>query len=322
MNRLKSKKFISNVLQTVIIYILTTLLAYVLNLYDMQSDSLKMLFLLGVLIVILQTQSFFLTLLASLAFTFTDAWLFIDPSQFHRRSFILSNIFFVAIALIVNVLANRLQKQMERSKENEKLHRRLYEASEGLIQVQGRENIISYADKALTKLAGAKVELWFDVPRDETDEAKKWCFLNSAPCGHGEADFTDEPKKYIPIRSNRKTIGVLAVDCSEKELSHTVEDCIVSFTSQISIAIAREEVEERSKKESAMFAREKIKGTVMKRLSHDMYPRIAEIHKISEYLLSTGSTVPHDAEDKLKTIERESSFLTDTVDNILDITSR
>ena len=46
MSSLKVRNTISNILQTIIVYVLTTLMAYVLNIYHMQYDSLKMLFLL------------------------------------------------------------------------------------------------------------------------------------------------------------------------------------------------------------------------------------------------------------------------------------
>jgi len=317
------QRYISNVLQSIIIFILTTLMAYVLNYYNMQSDSLKLIFMLGVLIVILQTQSFVLTTLVSLAFAATDAYLFIDHDLFDTRRFILSTIIFLVIALLVNVLSLRLQKQMEQSKKNEKVHRELNKASEGLISIQGHDNIIEYADKAMTKLAGTDVEFYFDIPRDDPDEAKKWCLRNSAACGYGEVDYPDSPNKYLPIRTNRKTTGVVALKDLQEEVDETTMDCVYTFVSQVSIAIARNDLEERNKKESAAFAREKIKGTVMKSLSHDMYPRINEIKKQAADLRENQDLMPAETRDeKLSIIEKESGYLADTVDNILEITSR
>ncbi|MBQ1545352.1 MAG: DUF4118 domain-containing protein [Clostridia bacterium] len=323
MSSLKVRNTISNILQTIIVYVLTTLMAYVLNIYHMQFDSLKMLFLFGVLIVILQTQSFVLSFLVTLLFAATDAWLFINPAQFNTRGFILSTVFFIIISVLVSVLAIRLQKQIERSRANEQVHKDLYKASEGLIKVQGRDNIVEFADRSLTKLADHEVLFDFDIDKNDPDEAKRWCYRNSASCGRGEVDFSDSPNLYIPIRSNRKTTGVLTVKDVDKKIDPTTMDCIMSFVSQVSIALGRNDLEERNKKESAIFAREKIKGTVMKGLSHDMHPRITEIRKLAEELHDFRKTLSEeDVSAKLSTIQKEADYLSDTIDNILEITSR
>lgn len=321
MNRKKIKKLISGVMQTFIILILTFLLAYVFHIYGINSEGMKMLYLLSVLIITLQTKSFLLTVGASVIFVFTDAKLFTNPAEFHRRSFILSTVIFICIALIINVLANRLQKQMDASTKNESIHEKLYKASSGLIQIQGRENLMEYANTAMTDLAGAKTEICFNIDKNDPDTIKKWCLRNSAICGYGEVDFPESDNKYIPVRSKRKTIGVVVIDCSENEVSEVTEECILSFVSLLSIALERNELEEKRKAETAIFAREKIKGTVMKSLSHDMVPCISKIQHISDTLKNTDNIKPDELK-KLDRIVKESSDLSDMIDNIIDITSR
>ena len=324
MRKVTLKRISINFLQVFIIYILTTMLAYVFDNYSVHSENLLILYLLGVLIVVIETKSFATTVISSVLFILTHAFLFIEPRytwQFHSRSFALSAVAFLIVALIVNTLVVRLQRQIRTSKQNENLHKQLYEASHGLLTLQGRDRIIAYSNEALTKLAKAEVEFFFDIDKNDDNEAKKWCYKNSAKCGHGETDFSEAGCKYIPIRSKKKTIGVVSIDCTSRELSQETENCIVALLSQITIAIERDVLETQNKAESAEREREKIKAMVMKSLSHDMYPRITTIYKNVKYMHDNLNLMENeDVLNKLSDTQNEADYITQTVENLLDIT--
>lgn len=310
--------------QVFVIYVLTTLLAYVFDMYSVHSENLLILYLLGVLIIIMETKNFLITTLSSVLFLVTHSFLYLEPRYavvFHSRNFILSAVVFFVVALIVNTLVVRLQKQITAARKNEQLHKMLYEASQGLLKVHGKERIVAYSDEALTKLAGAEVEFHFDIDKNDSNEARKWCFKHSAKCGYGETEFPDAGCKYIPIRSKKKTIGVVSIDCSENGLSAETEECIVALLSQITIAIERDELETQNKREMAEHERERIKAMVMKSLSHDMYPRIKAIHENAKQI-NENMNLMEDEEihAKLDAVETEAEYITQVVDNILDIT--
>lgn len=318
----RGRSFLSNMVQTVIIIVLTALLSEGMAAVKTVPNDFKLLYLLAVLIVILQTESFGWTVFSTVMFVLFDAWVtFHGTANPDPRKFAVSTVIFVIIALIVNVLALRLQKEMEASRKSEKIQKRLYEASKGLIKVRGSKEIIDYANEALAKLADADAHVYFDIPRSDPDEAKKWCLRNSAMCGNGELDFSEAPNKYIPIQSNRKTNGVAVIDCSKHPLSPVVTDLIVAFLTQISIAMERNMLEEKNKKESATFAREKIKGAVMRSLSNDMYPHIKSIEKIVNELQENPALTEDEKEKMYHKILQETSFLSDNVDNAIEITS-
>lgn len=318
------KQVLRNSTEVVIIYLLTTLLAYVFDLYSVHSENLLMIYLLGILIIIMQTKSFIATVFSSILFVITHDFLFLDPRYVwvsFTRNFAVTAFVFLVVALIVNLLVVRLQKQIEGSKESARLHKMLYKASEGLLSVHGRENVIKYADSALTELAGAEVEFYFDIDKNDANEAKKWCLKNSAKCGHGEVEFSETSCKYLPIKSNNKTVGVVSIDCSEKEMSEETEHCISALLSQITIAIERESLETEKRDEEHFREREQIKAKVMKGISHEMYPRVKEINKTATDI-KEGKNLMEDSEieEKLTSIIDTSKYLTEVVDNLIDIT--
>ncbi len=325
MSKINWKAHGKNLLIVLIVFALTTILAFVLEMREIHAENLLMLYLLGIIIIVTETKSFLTTVLSSIIFIMTHNFMFLEPKyDWHPitgKSFALSATIFLIVALIVNLLVSRLQRQLISSRENTNLHKKLYDASEGLLAVHGRDKVIEYSDKALTELAGAEVEFHFAIDKFEHNEAIIWCFKNSAKCGHGETEFHDVGCKYIPIRSKNKTVGVVSIDCTQKELSKEAEECIIALLSQITIAIEREDLESARAKEEATITREHVKASVMKSLSHDMYPRITQINKDSKNmreninLMEESEVIEH-----LQTIEDESQYLCQIVDNILDIT--
>ena len=233
------------------VYALTTLFAFVLDTKNFHAENLLTLYLLGTIIIVMETKSFVITILSSLLFIMTHNYMFLDPKyDWHpltNQSFALSAALFLIVALIVNLLVVRLQRQVKASKQSANLHKKLYKASEGLISISGREHVIAYADRVLTELTGCDVRFFFDVDKHDSDKAKVWCVKNSAKCGHGEVEFSESPYKYLPIRSNKKTVGAVAIDCSTNELSEEAEECVTALLSQITIAIERENLEEELK---------------------------------------------------------------------------
>lgn len=325
MNKSTLKRYGIKLLVVLIVYALTTLLAFVLDLREIHSENLLTLYLLGIIIIVMETKSFIITVFSSLLFIMTHNYMFLDPKyDWHpltNKSFALSAALFLIVALIVNLLVVRLQKQIAGSKESANLHKKLYKASEGLLSVHGREKVIEYSDNALTLLADADVEFFFDIDKHEPNEAKKWCYKNSAKCGHGEVEFPNADHKYLPIRSNNKTVGVVAIDCSKKEMSEETEACIDALLSQVTIAIEREGLEREKRDEYALREREQLKARVMNGISHDMYPHVKKINETATSI-KEGKNLMEESEidEKLSSIIDASKYLSEVVDNLLDIT--
>ncbi|HPZ00415.1 MAG TPA: hypothetical protein PLS28_03000 [Clostridiales bacterium] len=229
---------------------------------------------------------------------------------------------FLMVAIFVNILMVRLKRQTDRSKREAQLHKELYQTIEGLLKIQERDQIIKFAGRALSQMAMTETHFLVDIPKDEKNEAIVWCFKNSSPCGHGEAEFPESNYKYIPIRLNRKAIGVVSIDCTDSEPDQATMDAIYALINQMTLALQRCRLEEQAKKDASQYAREKIKGTVMKSLSHDMAPRIATVSSLSKELRNDTGLSTEEINQRLDVIVKEAGYLSDTVDNILDITNK
>ncbi|NLL63397.1 MAG: DUF4118 domain-containing protein [Ruminococcaceae bacterium] len=318
------KTIAKDMLQVIIICGLATLLAFAMDAYGIKSSGLLLLFLLAVLIITIQTTHFIPTFIASFILIFSMDYLFLEPRYswtVRSKSFVTSAIIFLIVAFIVNTLVSRLQSQINKSKYNANLHKKLYKASQDLLGIRGKDRVIEYSNKKLSELTGCETEFFFDIDKDETNEALKWCFKNSAACGYGEVEFQEAGYKYVPIRSANKTVGVVSIDCTKNELSTEAEECLTALLSQITIAFERETLEAEKRQEAAQHEREQIKAMVMKEISHDMYTKITSIHKNAKEIKERFNLMEDkEITEKIESIETESDYLTQTVDNLLDIT--
>ena len=323
MKKISLKNIFTNILNVVIIYALTTLLCYVSFQSDVDAETLLMYYILGILIVIIETKSFLTTVFASVLFVLTHDFIFIEPyfAWGGSKNFIVSSVVFLVVALIVNLLVVRLQSQIKASKDSARLHKKLYEASEGLLSVHGKDKVIEYSDRALTELADAKVEFHFDIEGFEHNEAIKWCFKNSAKCGHKEAEFPELSHKYIPIRSSNKTVGVVSIDCSNKEMSAETEQCITALLSQITIAIERENLTDERKEEEKTLNHEHVVAGTIKALSREMSPFVSSISKETKDLKENINLLEEaEVTEKLQGLSDNSAELTRILDNLINLT--
>lgn len=319
------KHYAKNALIVLIVYLSTTFLAFVLETRNIHSENLLTIYLLGVIIIVMETKSFFVTVFSSLLFILTHNYMFLGDKYcwhpFTNRSFALSALLFLTVALIVNLLVVRLQRQMELSRQNAFMHKKLYKATEGLMSVHGREKVIEYADRALTEMTGSEVEFFFNIDKNDENEARKWCFKNSAKCGHGEVEFSEAGCKYIPIRSNKKTVGVVSIDCTKNDLSPEAEECVTALLSQVTVAYERAELEEEKQSEAELRAREHLKASLTKNISHELFPKAKDIHKSAKEMRENMNLMENEEiVSRIKTIEEESDYIAKTVDNLLDLT--
>jgi two-component system sensor histidine kinase KdpD len=245
---------LKNIISFIIIVGLTAALCTVLFQHGAHTENLLLIMLVGILTVVIQTKNFLYTIVSSVVLIIFYDYFFVYPYEsLHHisKNYVLTTFIFLLVALITNALVIRLQRQIDKSKRSEELNMRLYKASNQLLRKQGRSNILEYAQQSLTELAGADVKIYCDITGKEDNDALVWCYRNSAECGRGENEFSSAGYKYIPFRSRRKTIGVVAVDCNKKMLTKETKECILSVLSQVAMALERDNLDRIAREKAA-----------------------------------------------------------------------
>lgn len=234
------RQLIKNIIKTFVIMVLTTLLALALDELSLRAENILMLYAVAVLIIITETKGFAWGAVSAVLCVFTFNFFFTDPRLTFRvndPNYFVSFGIFLVVAFIVSTLTTRLNNQIVLSKQNEERTSKLYKISSGYLNVTGAQEIISYGEKSLSDLIHKKCTIYMKLDTMEfTDSAVSWSYSNSFACGFGESYLDKLSTKYLPIKSGRKTIGVLAVELQGVDITTEEMLCINTMLNQITIA--------------------------------------------------------------------------------------
>ena len=308
------------------IWVISTILAIVLDSCGIRAENLLLVYLLGVLISILATSSLAWALCAAIVFTFTFNYLFTEPKlTFHMDdvNYVVSSIVFVAAASIVATLVVKLQKQMQIANKKREITARMNEIGSGFLNLSGYQQIKEYSEESLSNLTGKPVSVLLkeDEKKEFPNYMAEWCYRQSIPCGHGECQFPDDNGLYVPIRNREKTYGVIIFDCEGWTLSEEEKIYVDTVISQLTLVIERELLSREKENTRIQVERERLKSTLLRSISHDLRTPLTGITGSAGFLLDNlGIMDEATIKSMLKDICSDSEWLSTMVENLLNLT--
>lgn len=307
------------------ILLLSTLLALVLHELKLRSENILLIYVVGVLIVILEVKSYLWGVISSLVFVFAFNFLFITPKytfMVDDPNYYVSFGIFIVVAVIVSTLTARLQKQILISRRNEEITNKLNKISRGFLNLTGGYQIIQYGERCLSDITERKVAICLrEKDAEFSDAAAQWCLHNSMACGFAEANFPAHPCKYLPLRSNHKTIGAVSVDCSEGDLSDEEKMCINTVLTQVTMALERDMLNTIEEKNRIKIEREKLKSNLLRSISHDLRTPLTGIAGGVGFLSESLDSLDQDTiRSMLNDINSDAEWLSNMVENLLNMT--
>ncbi|HOG02317.1 MAG TPA: DUF4118 domain-containing protein [Clostridia bacterium] len=139
------KELFRSILKLFFVLTLSLLCSLLIAGFGVGSESVIMVFLLGVLFVTVLTNGYVYGLVASVAGVVLFNFFFTEPRYtlfIYNTVDIMLLAFFLITAVVSGTVTSRLQRQMSISHRNELTARLLYEVAEGFLHVTGRRNII------------------------------------------------------------------------------------------------------------------------------------------------------------------------------------
>ncbi|MFA5658366.1 MAG: DUF4118 domain-containing protein, partial [Oscillospiraceae bacterium] len=175
--------------KTMLILSLSVLFSLVLGQTGFRAENILMIYVVGVLVVILETKSFLWGTISAFICVFAFNYFFTEPKytfMVDDANYYISFIIFIVVAFIVSTLTSRLQKQIKISKENEEITNKLYKISSGYLNITGLESIVEYGQKSLEQLIGRQCVIHINESY-HSNTAVRWCADNAMICGFGES---------------------------------------------------------------------------------------------------------------------------------------
>ncbi len=319
-------KVIKNASKVAVIWVLSTMLAIVLNHMGVRIENLLLIYVVGVVICSVETSSLSWGIGSAVVFVFTFNFLFTAPKftlQVDDPNYVISLMIFIIVAFIVASLTVKLQKQMDIANARTEITAKLNEIGSGFLNLTGLPAIARYSSESLTKLTGKRVDILIrDQNNDEfSDSMAEWCYRNSMTCGHGEAQFGESPYLYVPIRNSNKTYGVILFDCGEDELGTEERVFVDTVISQITLVLERERLNEEKEETKLQIEKERLKSTLLRSISHDLRTPLTGIAGSSNFLYDNYGTLDEETEKSmLNDICTDAEWLNSMVENLLNMT--
>jgi two-component system sensor histidine kinase KdpD len=152
----------------------------------------------------------------------------------------------------------------------------------------------------------------------------QWVFDHGRPAGLGTDTLPAAVAQYLPLTGTHQTLGVLAVQPTQRrrlllpEQRHLLE----TFAGQIALAIERAQRAEEAEAARVAVETESLRNTLLASISHDLRAPLAAIREASR-ALNDPDTRP-DAETRAqlaRSIDAKAREMSELISNVLDLMS-
>lgn len=316
------KKYLRSVGITALLYVAGLLAVYGFSLLGVQTLVVFPVFILGIVIVSIETDSGAFGAVLGVLYLVSYDFLFTTPRfglAIVSKADIIALVIFLVIALIMNTLTQRLRKQLEIAERDATVMSLLTKVSTGLINSKSPESACSCVERFLRETFERRIAIAYGSP-DEGDPLALECYEGNYPTGYGEAGAHGSTMRFLPLSSKDNVYGVISIDCSEGQLDQIETAFLTLLIKQTTIAIERNLLESAQQKSELAIERERFKTTLLRSVSHDLRTPLTSISGNVEYLLANEGIPDSTRRELLESVQEDARWLRSMVDNLLSMT--
>lgn len=345
---LYGKSFIfKNLTVTICIMTSITLFSFLFRYIGFAESNIIVTYILGVLLVAKQTDGYFYGILASIIGVLTFNFFFTEPyytfltySPDYPQTFAIMLI----AAVITSTLTAKAKQESRLSSLREKRTQILYQINKGLIKVRSINQIAEVGVKYMAKLFNRSIIIATANSSDGLGEPYIYAFNNDEranifksfveikaiseafktgkPAGVGTDVFVDSSAYYFPIKGQSGTLGVAGISCFAKRiLSEEQKILLEAVTTQIALAMEREQLWEKQQKAKLEVEGERLRGNLLRAMSHDLRTPLTGILGATATILDYDDILDKKViRELLKGVHEDASWLMHSVENILSMT--
>jgi two-component system sensor histidine kinase KdpD len=220
----------------------------------------------------------------------------------------------------------------------EKRIRILYQIERNLLAVQELQQIARVAAKDLYDLFGVPVIVCLNNMQGETDikhmEGKKSfdseinkkilqaTLHTGVPCGMGTQFLPEGTAYFFPILGKDIVLGAVGIEFGQNDwLTESQRIFLDTIGTQIALALERERLYERQQQAKTEAEREKMRGNLLRAISHDLRTPLTGILGSASTVLNNYSILSDDVKKEfIIGITEDAEWLNSLVENILNMT--
>ena len=345
-NNFDPQRLFLDFVKTVLVYLIATCFALLLNKASVMNDNIFGVYMLAVAIISVITESYIWGVLASLGGVIGVNFFFTFP-YFALNFSIAGYPVTFTIMLLMSVLASFLTAKVKTaailSAEGKKRAETLTAMSQAILTAVDMDTIAEIAVKYFHETNQCSAVLYLGSPAapymlkmetvDEEDEnifnslLEQQVALTAYETGTtvgADIDFGEQNCKgtYVPIASQDKKYGVVGFLFDDTKLILKDTYRFIDFMiAQTILALQKQEMTEQAQEILLETEKEKMRSNLLRAVSHDLRTPLTGIIGSANTLLENGSAIDEENKQKMLTdIQQDAEWLIHMVENLLSVT--
>ena len=242
----------------------------------------------------------------------------------------------LTVGWVISYMTARAQEQAESAQHREVDTATLYALSRDLAAADGMEAVLKAIQTHIEQAFGREVVIHLadgdalhpnafseDSKVDDTEMAVAlWAFKNGESAGRGTNTLPAARFRYLPLKTARRTVGVMGVKPKESETMLTPDQrrLLEAFASQSAQAIERVQLAEQARQIKLLQAAEKLQNALLNSISHDLRTPLVSITGALSTLEQDELLDESARQSLVETAREEADRLNRLVGNLLDMT--
>ena len=280
--------FLTITVLTIIFYLIQANIGY---------QTVSLLFLLAITLLPLFNIGRGPILFSALLSAFCWDYYFIPPKftfSIEKVDDVLMLIMYFIVAIISGLFTSKIKKQQVFLKQKEERTSSLYNLTKSLSSSGSIDDIADISVKQLGKTFDSEVAIIFQESTGKlrarqhllstltVDDSEwhiaQWSFLNNQTAGRFTNTLTLSSATFYPMKSRSGVLGVIGIKANdEKALSFEQENLLMTFITQITNAVEREQLNAAAKNSFLAKESEKLYKTLFNSISHELKTPITTI---------------------------------------------
>jgi two-component system sensor histidine kinase KdpD len=245
---------------------------------------------------------------------------------------ILFGTYFV-VALVLGQLVARIRGQAEAERRREERSTALYELTRELAeagsrdevvwQLVGQVNRVFRAPSAVSLYVGEKLSPHPDNTLALTEKelsVSDWAFRNRKAAGHFTDNLPGAGALHLPLATERKAFGVLAVALPEQNLALAQRDLLETFARQAALVLDRGELRAAAEQTRLLAESERLSRVLLNSISHELRTPLAASTSAASALAEADGSTDEQRRTLVAEIQEANARLNRIVGNLLDVT--
>ena len=333
-----------DLLKSALILALATVIGLFFYHWGLTDANIMTLYILGVMLVSVFTQSSICSLIASAASVLTFNFFFTEP-RFSLHAYdpgypVTFLVMFLA-SLLTGSLASKLKSHAKRSAQVAWRTKLLFETNQNLQKARSQEEIISVTAKQLLKIFQRDI-IAYRVKKEQLmtpeiflvddttpaacytsqkeQEVAQWVLTNNKRAGAGTETLSHACCTYLSVRTGQQIYGVVGIAASDKPLDSFEASILLSVLGECALALENQKNLEEKEAAAVLAKNEQLRANLLRSISHDLRTPLTSISGNASNLLSNGELFDTKTKKQMYAdIYDDAIWLINLVENLLSV---